>query len=101
MRGMAKIAAAALLLGAPAVAQITTMQSNNPAPIKGDPNRMVCEVEQTIGTRLGARKVCKTVHEWQELRMEHRETVAAFEQRNTSVGCQEGNACSGGTAPPR
>jgi hypothetical protein len=101
MTRMAKIVAAALVLSTPAAAQITVMQSNNPAPIKGDPNRMVCEVEQTIGTRLGARKVCKTVHEWQELRMEHRETVAAFEQRNTSVGCQEGNACNGGTAPPR
>jgi hypothetical protein len=98
---MARIAAAALVLGTPAVAQITSMQSNNPAPIKGDPNRMVCEVEQTIGTRLGARKICKTVHEWQELRMEHRETVATFEQRNTSVGCQEGNSCTGVGAPPR
>lgn len=99
MRSMAKIASAALILSTPAFAQVTILQSNNPAPIKGDPDRMVCEVDQTIGTRLGARKVCKTVREWRELRMEHRETVDTFEQRNTSVGCQTGNPCSGGTAP--
>ena len=35
---------------------------------KGDLDRIVCEREEQIGSRLGARKVCKTVREWQEQR---------------------------------
>jgi len=84
MTRTAKLAAAALVLSTPAAAQITVMQSNNPAPIKGDPNRMVCEVDQTIGTRLGARKVCKTVAEWQQLKSEHRETVDDWQRTMTA-----------------
>jgi len=93
------IMAAMLLVSTAAAAQVTSMEANNPRPKGHDPSRMVCELEQTTGTRLGARTVCKTVLEWQQLRSEHRDTVDAFEQRNTSVGCQTGNPCAGGTAP--
>jgi hypothetical protein len=60
------LAVAALLLSAAAPAQvITSYRTNNPAPIRGDPNKIVCQKEETIGTRLGAKKVCMTVAEWQ------------------------------------
>jgi len=62
----------ALLASTPALAQSTSIVSNNPAPKGGDPNRIVCEVDQTIGTRLGARKVCKTALEWDQGRQEQR-----------------------------
>jgi hypothetical protein len=99
MAQMVRIMAATLVVSTPSFAQVTSIETNNPAPKGHDPNKMVCEVEQTTGTRLGARTVCKTVLEWQQLRSEHRETVDAFEQKNTSVGCQTGNPCSGGSAP--
>jgi hypothetical protein len=91
--------AATLLVSTTAAAQVTSFESNIPVQRGHDPNRVVCEVDQTTGTRLGARKVCKTVAEWQQMRTEHRETVEDFERRNTSVGCQEGNACSAGMRP--
>lgn len=93
------IAALMLLASTPAFAQVVQIETNRPAPMGHDPNRMICEVEDTTGTRLGARKVCKTAMEWWQLRTEHRETVDAFEQRNTSVGCQTGNPCSGAMSP--
>ncbi|MGN6058395.1 MAG: hypothetical protein ACTHOI_07405 [Sphingomicrobium sp.] len=86
-------------MSTPAVAQVTSLESNIPIQRGHDPDKMVCEVDQTTGTRLGARKVCKTVLEWQQMRSEHRETVEDFERRNTSVGCQTGNPCSGGMGP--
>jgi hypothetical protein len=79
-----------LAAAAPAFAQVTSLQGNNPAPKGQDLNRIVCEVEETTGTRLGARKVCKTVLEWQQMRREQRETVEKFQQQNTSTGIPAG-----------
>lgn len=93
------VAAMVLLVSAPAAAQVVRIETNNPAPKGHDPNKIVCEVDHTTGTRLGDRTVCKTVLEWQQLREEHRQTVEMFDQKNTSVGCQTGNPCSGGSAP--
>jgi hypothetical protein len=60
------LAAIAVLATATASAQVTTSyRTNNPAPIKGDVNKIVCQKEETIGTRLGGKKVCLTVAEWQ------------------------------------
>jgi hypothetical protein len=33
---------------------------------KSDLNKVVCEAQDTLGTRLGAKKVCMTVAEWLE-----------------------------------
>lgn len=96
MSNRTTLAIAALLAAAPAGAQVTSIQSSNPsAPKSHDPNAVVCQVEQTTGTRLGARKVCKTALEWQQLRTEHRESVEQFQRMGTSAGCQEGQGCGG------
>ena len=97
MGKLVTIAAATLLTASSAIAQVTSIQSANPAPKGlGDPNRVICEVDETTGTRLGARKVCKTALEWQEQRTSHRETVEMFQRQGTSQGCQEGQGCGGG-----
>ena len=58
--------AIALLVSAAAPAQVvTSYRTNNPSALKGDPNRIVCQKEETIGTRLGAKKVCLPIAEWQ------------------------------------
>jgi len=82
-------AALALLASSPALAQVTSISTNNPAPKGQDLNKIVCEVDQTTGSRLGARKVCKTVLEWQQMRTEQREHVEGV-QRNSNVGKQPG-----------
>ena len=65
--------AAAVLLPTAAPAQVTSYVSNNAAKPKGDPNRIVCRKDETIGTRLGAKKVCLTIEQWQEKHREQRE----------------------------
>jgi hypothetical protein len=95
-RLMAKLRVCAILLLAaspPVSAQVTSINSSTPAYRGQDLNKIVCEVDQTTGSRLGAHKVCKTVLEWQQQRSEHRETVENFQRMNTSTGCQEGQGC--------
>ena len=77
----------ALAASAPAFAQVTSIETSNPAPKGfGNPNQVICEVEQTTGTRLGARKVCKTRAEWEQLRAEHRDTLERVQRQATSTG---------------
>ncbi len=86
---MTKLGAFAFLLLAasvPALAQVTSIATNNPAPKSHDPNRIICDIEQTTGTRLGARKVCKTAAEWAQMKAEHREGLERFQRQGTSTG---------------
>jgi hypothetical protein len=49
-----------------ASAQVTTTNRvDNVAQTKDDPNRIVCQKEEQIGSRLGAKKVCLPLAEWQ------------------------------------
>jgi hypothetical protein len=72
MTGMARSGVAALvgiLLYAPAVGQ-----SPSPKPKGGpDPNEIVCEKEQVLGSRLQTRRVCMTRAERADRRKEDRE----------------------------
>ncbi len=90
---MTKLRVCAFLLiatSAPAYAQVASIATNNPAPKSRDPNRIVCEVEETTGTRLGARKVCKTALEWEQMRAEQRATLEKVQQQATSTGIPSG-----------
>ena len=93
MPSFTRAAAMAIFLAAQASAQVTTINSNNPLPKGNDANRLVCEREETTGTRLGARTVCLTVLQWEEKRTEHRQTLERVQRMNVSVGCQEGQSC--------
>lgn len=67
------IAGAALAM--PAFAQVTTIESSNPAPKaskNADPNRKICERIEKIGSRLATTTVCRTAAEWEALRQGHR-----------------------------
>lgn len=75
------IALAALV--APAFAQAQSTQAIEVVTEKPELDRMVCERQEQIGTRLGARKVCKTVREWLEMRRLQREDVERA-QRNVN-----------------
>ena len=79
---------AATALSSAATAQVTSIATANPAPKGGaqDLNKIVCEVDETTGTRLGARKVCKTVLEWQQFKYEVHQGLQKFQQQATSTG---------------
>lgn len=58
-----------------AVAQVTYIESARPATNVKDPNKLICQRVEQIGTRLGARRVCLTALQWEEQRREQREDL--------------------------
>jgi invasion protein IalB len=87
----------ALLLVAapPALAQVTSIDSSNAAPkqVAGNPNRVICEAQDTIGTRLGRRKVCLTAQQWAEKRAEHRVVIEDLQLKGQETTCPQ-KACN-------
>jgi invasion protein IalB len=79
-------------LAAPAAGQnASPAQQIAPAVSKDkDPNRIICEREEEIGTRLGGKKVCKTAAQWQLERQQQRETIEGVQRQGTSVGSPSG-----------
>lgn len=75
----------AALVASGASAQ-TPGKTDTAAVDKNDPNRIVCKRDDTPGTRLGPKKVCMSVREWQERAeagREHTERIQALrDQRN-------------------
>jgi len=86
------IAAAAVLATTAASAQmITSYRTNNPALVKGDSDKIVCKKEETIGTRLGTKKVCLSVADWNALAQENRERTERIQSGTCQAG--EGQGC--------
>lgn len=97
---------AAGAITAPAMAQSISFETPAPAPAPETQSKpaakpaekLICEKEETIGSRLGASKVCLTEAQWQQKRQEQRETLEKFQQQQRGVGCQntEGQPCPTG-----
>ena len=66
-----------------AIAQVSSIETSRPATNVKDPNKLVCERVEQIGTRLGAKRVCMTAAQWAEERRVQREAMEAV-QRNTN-----------------
>lgn len=62
---------ALMVIAAPAAAQQSTGKPQDPT--KTDAAKIICKKEDTIGSRLGAKKVCLTVQEWADLAAANRE----------------------------
>jgi hypothetical protein len=74
--------AAGILCAVPVAAQ-TTVQ---PQPIvvsaeRAEVNRIVCKKEIPIGSRLGAKKVCLSVKEWQDRADADRDSTERIQQQ--------------------
>lgn len=84
------VVAASLLLPASAAPdqKVTTYQSKQ-AQSADDPDKMVCKKEESIGSRLAAKKVCLTVREWQQVADQGREHTEKIQE---SV-CVPGAGC--------
>ncbi|HEY6048800.1 MAG TPA: hypothetical protein VIV07_07120 [Sphingomicrobium sp.] len=93
MRLVFLASAAALITSAvvatPAFSQVAPAQQQTAKP---DPNEVVCEKQEETGTRLGAKRVCKTRSQWAEQRRIDRLEIDRVQtQRNCGSG--EGNQC--------
>jgi hypothetical protein len=66
----------------PAAAQITFQEPATPAQAKaGNPtDKIICERQDEIGSRLAAKKVCKTAAQWQEERRTERNDLEKVQQ---------------------
>lgn len=65
--GVLLIAGLALL---PAVASAESKKVDDK-----DPNRMVCEKQEVVGSRLGTKRVCMTASEWAAKRRDERQMI--------------------------
>lgn len=76
------IAGALVAIAAPLLAQTTApLKSQQIATSdKSDANRIVCKREEKVGTRLGAKKVCLTVQEWEDLAKGSREDTESWQR---------------------
>jgi len=99
--------ALAFMFASSAGAQSISYLTNNPSLIKGDPNQIVCEKEDKIGTRLGGEKVCHTVAEWNQIHAgahENAERLQAGTRASCVPECMPGDRSFGdisGSGSPR
>ncbi len=83
---MILLAATALYaFAAPAAAQSGDSSSRK----KGDPNEVVCEKQEVLGSRLAVKRVCMTRAQWSEQRRADRSLV----ERSQLGSCQKQSGC--------
>ena len=53
-----------------------------------DPNRMICEKQEIVGSRLGTKRVCMTASEWEAKRRDERQMIdrSQTQQRGPNAG---------------
>lgn len=58
-----------------------------PAPRKTpDPNEVVCEKQQVLGSRLQTRRVCMTRAQWADLRLQDRQEIERAQTNRGIIG---------------
>lgn len=83
------IVISSVALAVPAAAQTAPADPAAPPaaqPKLKDPNRMICEREEELGSRLGGKKICRTALEWQQWRQQNRDQVENWQRQLTSPG---------------
>lgn len=89
MLKFAYVMSALVVIAPPAVAQTSPAQAEQARDVSSadpsDVNRIVCKKEETVGSRLAAKKVCLTVKEWQERTAQDRDETDRV-QRDTQTG---------------
>ena len=74
-------------LSVPAMAQAQTAAPATQPPSAGpNPNEVICQKQEVIGTRLGTKKVCKTRAEWADSRIQDRHELERVQTQKGSAG---------------
>ena len=76
MKTIALATLAALLPAFPAAAQNTVPVTQYRQSVEADPNKLICESEEQIGSRLAKHRVCLTAEQWKEKHREHGSSAA-------------------------
>lgn len=85
MMAVATPAAAQISIGSAPAATAPAVKADGK-----DQNRMICEKQDQVGSRLAAKKVCKTALEWQQERTANRRTLEDVQRQATSTGIPAG-----------
>ena len=80
-------AAAAMLSAMPAWAGDN---KNTTSKVAKDPNEVVCDKQEVLGSRVASKKVCMTKAEWQERTRNDQREVEALTK---NVRCPNGGSC--------
>ena len=72
-----------LLSAAPALSQTNAAQRAKPA--QNDPNRIICEKIEQVGSRLATKRICLTAAQWAEKRRMDREDLESTQQKSTGL----------------
>ena len=76
------------LVSAVAMGSAMPAQAETQAPKKADPNEVVCEKIEVLGSRLAVKRVCMTRSEWAERRRLDRQDIdKAQTQRGSCDKC--------------
>ena len=74
-------------LATPALAQAqTTAPAAEQRQSGPNPNEVVCQKQEVIGTRLGTKRVCKTRAEWADSRTQDRHELERVQTQRGSAG---------------
>jgi len=71
---------------------LPVMAQQDPAPAKpkkGDPDEVVCERQEILGSRLGSKKICMTRAQWEDQKRSDRDLVSGSQLKrcNGTIGC--------------
>lgn len=84
MKSIALFALASVAASVPAAAFAQAQPAARQAPpTAGDPNQVICEKQEVIGSRIATKKICMKRWEWAEKRQLDRSEV---EKAQTQVG---------------
>jgi hypothetical protein len=77
-------------LSTPAISQAPTVVAPG-APsaataAKADPNEVVCQKQEVVGSRLAVRRICKTRAEWADLQIQDRQEIERVQVRRGMPG---------------
>lgn len=71
-----------------AMAMVPAAASAEDKKADKDPNRMVCEKQEVVGSRLATKRVCMTAAEWEAKRRDERQMIdrSQMQQRGPTGG---------------
>lgn len=78
----AVLAAGLLLTVAPAVAEPQAPPASGQQPAKSDSDRVICQTQEQIGSRLASKRICMTASQWKE---HEQQTHQQLDQMHTTV----------------
>ena len=73
------------VVAAVALIPATASAEQNKSAAK-DPNRIICEKQEVLGSRLATKKICMTRAQWADLQLQDRQEIDRVQVRRSANG---------------